>query len=53
MALELAYARRRTWMTDLVIFLSTPLAVFVPALRRWVTARLVSEGSLDDSALAS
>jgi lipopolysaccharide/colanic/teichoic acid biosynthesis glycosyltransferase len=53
MALELAYARRRTWMTDLAILLATPLAAYVPPLRRWVTARLVSEGSPDDSAVAS
>lgn len=53
MALELAYARRRTWMTDLVIFLGTPIAAFVAPLRRRMIARLVPEGSLDDSALAS
>lgn len=42
-ALELAYVQRRTWLTDLVIILATPLAPFVPAVRRRVLTRLVPE----------
>jgi lipopolysaccharide/colanic/teichoic acid biosynthesis glycosyltransferase len=40
-ALELAYARRRTWWTDLVIVALTPLAPFSDGVRRFVLRRLV------------
>lgn len=40
-ALEMAYAQRRTWLTDLVILVLTPLAGFSGALRRVAVARLV------------
>jgi lipopolysaccharide/colanic/teichoic acid biosynthesis glycosyltransferase len=43
LALELAYVQRRTWLTDLVILVTTPLAPFVPALRRVLLARLTPE----------
>jgi len=42
-ALELAYARRRTWLTDLAVVVATPIAGFVPGLGRAVFARLVPE----------
>jgi lipopolysaccharide/colanic/teichoic acid biosynthesis glycosyltransferase len=54
MTLELAYARRRTWMTDLAILAATPLASLVPPLRRWVVACLVPQGErVDDTVVAS
>jgi len=40
-ALELAYARRRTWLGDLTIAVATPLAPFSAWVRRLVVARLV------------
>ncbi len=43
MALELAYAQRRTWSTDLILVLLTPAAPFLPRLRRRVLVRLVPE----------
>ena len=42
-ALELAYVQRRTWWTDLLIVLATPLAAVSPAIRRLVLVRLVPE----------
>jgi lipopolysaccharide/colanic/teichoic acid biosynthesis glycosyltransferase len=42
-ALELAYVQRRTWWTDLLIVLATPLAAVSPAIRRLVLIRLVPE----------
>lgn len=42
-ALELAYVQRRTWLTDLVIIGVTPVAPFMPGLRRLLVARLVPE----------
>lgn len=42
-ALELAYVQRRTRLTDLMIVLATPLAPFVPSVRRGVLARLVPQ----------
>jgi lipopolysaccharide/colanic/teichoic acid biosynthesis glycosyltransferase len=42
-ALELAYAQRRTWLTDLILLLLTPLAPFVPVVRRRILVRLVPE----------
>jgi len=42
-ALELAYANRRTWITDAVIVLCTPLAPFSPAVRRRVLRWLLPE----------
>jgi lipopolysaccharide/colanic/teichoic acid biosynthesis glycosyltransferase len=41
MALELAYRRRRTWLTDLAIVVCTPLAPVAGPLRRRLVARLV------------
>jgi lipopolysaccharide/colanic/teichoic acid biosynthesis glycosyltransferase len=38
-AVELAYARRRTWATDLAIILLTPVSIVLPAIRRPVVAR--------------
>lgn len=42
-ALEFAYVQRRTWLTDLVIVMSTPLAAFFPAVRRSVLDGLVPD----------
>ncbi len=42
-ALELAYAQRQTWLTDLIIFILTPLAPFLPGLPRSVVQYLVPE----------
>lgn len=44
-ALELAYAQRRTWWTDLAILALTPLAGFSGALRRVAVTRLVPSTS--------
>ncbi|MDQ7858925.1 MAG: sugar transferase [Armatimonadota bacterium] len=43
MALELAYARRRTWLSDLMIAALTPLAPFSAAVRRFALRRLVPD----------
>ncbi len=40
-ALELAYAQRRTWLTDLAIMAATPVAGFFPSLGRKAFLRLV------------
>lgn len=50
MALELAYARRRTWRSDLAIAVLTPLAPFSAAVRRFVLRRLVPgwDGAADE-----
>jgi len=40
-ALELAYARRRTWGSDLLLLLLTPLAPAAPSLARRALIRLV------------
>jgi len=42
-ALELAYAHRHTWVTDLILLLLSPLAASLPRLRRHVIIRLVPE----------
>lgn len=42
-ALELAYVRRRTWLTDLGVLVATPLAGCAPKLGRMVFARLVPD----------
>ncbi len=42
-AIELAYVQRRSWATDLVIFLLTPLALFLPSVRKRALIRLVPE----------
>lgn len=42
-ALELAYAKRRTWLTDLGIVLATPLAGLMPRLGQTIFARLVPD----------
>jgi len=42
-ALELAYAHRRNWKTDLILLLLTPVAQFLPGVRRRVLVRLVPE----------
>lgn len=42
-ALELAYAQRRTWVTDLVIICLTPLPPFLQGLRQRSLLRLVPE----------
>jgi lipopolysaccharide/colanic/teichoic acid biosynthesis glycosyltransferase len=42
-ALELAYARRRTWVSDLVILLVTPVAWISHSIRRGLVARLVPQ----------
>lgn len=44
-ALELAYTRRRTWLTDLAILVVTPIAGLVPRLGRAVFARLLPNWS--------
>ena len=42
-ALELAYAQRRTWRSDLILVLLTPLAGLLPGLRRRVLVWLVPD----------
>lgn len=42
-ALELAYVQRRTWVTDLIILLLTPLLSFFPSVRQRVLLRFVPE----------
>jgi lipopolysaccharide/colanic/teichoic acid biosynthesis glycosyltransferase len=42
-ALELAYAQRRTWITDLILVLFTPLAPYCPVLRRQIVVWLVPD----------
>jgi lipopolysaccharide/colanic/teichoic acid biosynthesis glycosyltransferase len=42
-ALELAYARRRTWMTDLLVLLVSPVASWLPGTRRRVLERVLPE----------
>ncbi len=42
-ALELAYARRRTWLTDLAILAVTPVAGFSERIRRAMVAWLVPQ----------
>ena len=42
-ALELAYAQRRTWRSDLILVLLTPLAGLFPGLRRRVLVWLVPD----------
>ncbi len=50
-ALELAYAQRQTWITDLILVLFTPLAPYCPALRRQIVIWLVPDWeALDRSA---
>lgn len=44
-ALELAYARRRTWLTDLGVLVATPVAGFVPRLGETIFMRLVPDWS--------
>lgn len=43
MALEMAYAQRRTWANDLALVLVTPLAGVLPGLRQRVLTRLVPD----------
>jgi lipopolysaccharide/colanic/teichoic acid biosynthesis glycosyltransferase len=45
-ALEIAYAARRTWVTDLLILVVTPLAGLFPRLRQAAVARLVPGAAL-------
>ncbi|MGQ0549340.1 MAG: sugar transferase [Armatimonadota bacterium] len=52
-ALELAYARRRTWATDLAILVLTPIAGFSPRLGRAAVMRLVPGGPTTPSSSAS
>jgi lipopolysaccharide/colanic/teichoic acid biosynthesis glycosyltransferase len=42
-ALELAYVQRRTWWTDLLIVVATPLAAISQTIRRSLLVRLVPE----------
>ena len=50
-ALELGYAQRRTWISDLILVLFTPLAPYWPTLRRQIVTWLVPDWkALDRSA---
>lgn len=42
-ALELAYVQKRTWLTDLIVVVFTPLAPFLPQMSRRILASLVPE----------
>lgn len=40
-ALELAYARRRTWLLDMIIVVLTPITIFFPRLGRAIFVRFM------------
>ncbi len=52
-ALELAYAKRRTWATDLAILVLTPIAGLSPRLARAAVIRLAPSGPAAPSSSAS
>lgn len=52
-ALELAYARRRTWVTDLAILVLTPIAGVSPRLARAAVTRLAPSNPTGPSSSAS